>query len=76
MGSAPRCRPSRLSLRTRLTIGHMIRSLSGIRVYRDGFGIRLSQDWLQLGKQWTSASSYYGLRPENTMGYTSDLCSG
>ena len=47
----------------------LIQSLSGIRVYRDGFGIRLSQDWLQLGRQWTSAPSYYGLRPENTMGY-------
>jgi signal transduction histidine kinase len=47
----------------------LIQSLSGIRVYRDGFGIRLSQDWLQLGSQWTSAPSYYGLRPENTMGY-------
>jgi signal transduction histidine kinase len=47
----------------------LIQTLSGIRVYRDGFGIRLSQDWLQLGRQWTSASSYYGLRPENTMGY-------
>jgi signal transduction histidine kinase len=47
----------------------LIQSLSGIRVYREGFGIRLSQDWLQLGRQWTSAPSYYGLRPENTMGY-------
>jgi signal transduction histidine kinase len=47
----------------------LIRALSGIRVYRDGFGIRLSQDWLQLGSQWTSGTSYYGLRPENTMGF-------
>ncbi len=26
---------------------------SGIKVYRDGFGIRVSKDWLNLGGQWT-----------------------
>lgn len=46
---------------------------SGIRVFRDGFGIRpfglRGNDWLQLGSGWTSAISYYGLRPKNVIGY-------
>jgi signal transduction histidine kinase len=46
-----------------------VRSLSGIRVFRDGFGVRVAQDWLGLGAQWTSAKSYYVLRPTNTLGY-------
>ncbi|MCK4764240.1 MAG: sensor histidine kinase [Candidatus Aminicenantes bacterium] len=46
-----------------------IKNLSGIRVYRNGFGIRVDKDWLGLGKQWTSATSYYGLKVENTLGY-------
>lgn len=46
-----------------------IKSFSGIKVFRDGFRIRLDRDWLKLGGQWTSASSYYGLKPENTLGY-------
>ncbi len=46
-----------------------IKELSGIRVYRDGFGIRVDRDWLKLGQQWTSGGSYYGLRPNNTLGY-------
>ncbi len=43
--------------------------LHGIRVYRDGFGIRVDRDWLGLGKQWSEATSYYGLRPNTTLGY-------
>jgi len=46
-----------------------IKKLSGIRVYRDGFAIRVDLDWLKLGAQWTSAPSYYGLKPDNTLGY-------
>ena len=48
---------------------HHIKDLSGIRVYRDGFEIRMDHDWLKLGAQWTSAPSYYGLKPDNTLGY-------
>lgn len=48
-----------------------IKELSGIRVYRDGFAIRVDHDWLKLGAQWTSATSYYGLKPDNTLGYIS-----
>jgi signal transduction histidine kinase len=46
-----------------------IKGLSGIRVYRDGFGIRVDQDWLGLGKGTTSGRSFYGLRPNNVLGY-------
>ncbi|MCX6583934.1 MAG: ATP-binding protein [Candidatus Aminicenantes bacterium] len=47
----------------------LIKNLYGIKVYRDGFGIRVDRDWLELGKQSTSGRSYYGLRVENTIGY-------
>ncbi|MEO5369941.1 MAG: ATP-binding protein [Magnetococcus sp. DMHC-1] len=46
-----------------------IKGLSGIRVYRDGFAIRVDHDWLKFGAQWTSATSYYGLKPDTTLGY-------
>jgi signal transduction histidine kinase len=46
---------------------------SGVRVFRNGFGVRPfglgDNDWLQLGSGWTSAISYYGLRPKNVVGY-------
>jgi signal transduction histidine kinase len=45
------------------------KDMSGVRVYRDGFGIRLDKDWLKLGDQQTSGSSWYGLRTGNTTGY-------
>ncbi|GAA3587377.1 hypothetical protein GCM10022198_08690 [Klugiella xanthotipulae] len=45
------------------------RAIAGIRVFRDGFGIRLDDDWLGLSQQQTTASSYYGLRPLNSAGY-------
>ena len=47
----------------------LVRDLAGIRVYRNGFGIRVGEDWLGLGKQWTGGTSYYGLRPRNVLGY-------
>ena len=31
----------------------LVGDLAGIRVYRDGFGIRVGEDWLGLGRQWT-----------------------
>ena len=46
-----------------------IAKLAGIRVYRDGFGIPVSKDWLNLGGQWTTARSYYTLKPQNTLGF-------
>lgn len=46
-----------------------VSDLAGIRVYRDGFGIRVGEDWLQLGRQSTSGGSLYGLRPKNVIGF-------
>ena len=46
-----------------------VKSLAGVRVYRDGFGIRVGRDFLELSKGWTSGRSWYGLRPSNTIGY-------
>lgn len=47
-----------------------VRALVGIKVYRDGFGVRVDEDWLGLGEQWTSGG-YYSLRPGNVSGYVS-----
>lgn len=46
-----------------------IKDLNGIRVYRNGFGIRVDKDWLGLGKQWSEGGSYYVLKPNTTLGY-------
>lgn len=46
-----------------------VRAIRGVRVYRDGFGIRVPDDWLDLAAQWSSASSYYTIRPENVLGH-------
>lgn len=48
-----------------------VKNLSGIRVFRDGFAVRVDKDWLGLGRQQTSANSYNGLKPSNTIGYIS-----
>lgn len=47
-----------------------IRKINGVRIYRDGFGVRTAgPDWLKLGERWTSGSSFYGIRPDNVVGY-------
>jgi signal transduction histidine kinase len=46
-----------------------IKRFAGVRVYRDGFGVRVDRDWLRFGETSTSGGSYYGLRPFNTLGY-------
>jgi signal transduction histidine kinase len=48
---------------------NFIKDCGGLRVYRDGFGIRIDSDLLELRKQQTSGRSYYGLRPDNIAGY-------
>jgi signal transduction histidine kinase len=48
-----------------------VKALVGIKVYRDGFGVRVDDDWLGLGAKWTSGASYYSLRPGNVTGYVS-----
>lgn len=41
----------------------------GVHVYRDGFRINLGSDVMDLGEAFSSSSSYYGLRPQNVLGY-------
>lgn len=42
---------------------------TGIQIFRDGFLVRFDEDWLGLSQEQTGGSSYYGLRPGNTIGY-------
>lgn len=46
-----------------------VEAVKGVRLYRNGFGIRMRDDWLKLGGQWTTGSSYYTLRPDNVVGH-------
>lgn len=48
-----------------------LEAIGGIRVYRDGFGIPVDSDWIGLSSQWTSARSYYTIRPDNAVGFIS-----
>lgn len=47
----------------------------GVRIYRNGFAFGRygvdGSDWLGLGESWTSASSWFGLKPGNIIGYVS-----
>ncbi len=46
----------------------LVKALDGIRVFRDGFGVRTQGDWLKIGSGSTSGT-YYSLRQDNTHGY-------
>lgn len=46
-----------------------VREVRGMKVFRDGFGIRVGDDFLGLGAGFTGAQSFYALRPGNTVGY-------
>jgi signal transduction histidine kinase len=52
-----------------------VKRLAGIRVYRDGFGLKPygldGYDWLKLGEEQTRGRSFYGMRPGNVVGYVS-----
>lgn len=54
-------------------VQQIVKRQAGVKVFRDGFGIKPyginGQDWLRLGAGWTSAGSYYGLRPQNILGF-------
>jgi signal transduction histidine kinase len=53
---------------------NLIKNQIGVRVFRDGFGIKPygfeQNDWLGLGKSSTSGK-FYNLRPNNVIGYVS-----
>lgn len=50
-----------------------VKNQAGVRIFRNGFGIRPygldGRDWLNLGGSQTSGRSFYGLRPQNVIGY-------
>lgn len=48
-----------------------VKDQARVSIFRDGFGVRMADDWLKLGKAWTSGKSYYGLKPSNTLGFVS-----
>ena len=52
-----------------------VKTQTGVKIYRDGFAVQPygfgQNDWLGLSKGQTSGTSFYGLRPENTVGYFS-----
>jgi signal transduction histidine kinase len=58
----------------------LVNNQIGIRIFRDGFGIKPygfdRQDWLSLGSGQTSGSSFYGLRPNNVIGFVSISMAG
>lgn len=51
----------------------LIQNQIGIRIFRNGFGIKPfgfnKMDWLNLSGGQTSGGSFYGLRPNNVIGY-------
>ena len=47
----------------------LVKTLAQMYVYRDGFGVRMGNDWLRLGAAWTSASGYYSLKLSNVVGF-------
>jgi signal transduction histidine kinase len=58
---------------SRKDLDTLVRAHAGVRVFRNGFAVRpygmRRNDWLGLAAAWTSGSSFYGLRPENTLGF-------
>jgi len=46
-----------------------VREMRGVKVFRDGFGIRVDDDFLGLGKGFTGGRSFYALRPGNVIGF-------
>ena len=47
----------------------IVKSLVGVGVFRDGFGVNVGRDFLQLGSSQTSGRSFYGPRPDNSIGF-------
>src|SRR5262249_18420522 len=47
----------------------LFQKLAGVTIYRDGFGVRIDPDWLEMSAGVTSGKSWYGLRRTNTVGH-------
>lgn len=46
----------------------MLQNMTTVGMFRDGFRVRMSDDWLELAKSATSGG-YFQLRPRNVVGY-------
>lgn len=46
-----------------------IKDIGGLRVFRNGFGIQLEDDWLGIGRNITSGRNSYELKLGNILGY-------
>jgi signal transduction histidine kinase len=46
-----------------------VRDVRGVKVFRDGFGVRVGADFLGLGAGFTGGRSFFTLRPGNVVGY-------
>ncbi len=53
---------------TNAASSEQVQEMSGVQVFRDGFRIRLDNDWIGLGSG-TTTGNYYALRPKNTLGF-------
>lgn len=45
-----------------------LQAMTQVAIFRDGFRVRAQKDWLRIAQGMTSGS-FYGLRPNNTIGY-------
>jgi len=45
-----------------------LQAMTQVAIFRDGFRVRAQKDWLRISEGMTSGS-FYGLRPNNTVGY-------
>lgn len=61
--------PETSAFGNRKAFRNYVREMAGVRVFRDGFGVRVDADFLQLAKAWTHGRSWYGLKPANTIGF-------
>jgi signal transduction histidine kinase len=52
-----------------ITSSEQMKAMAGIGIFRDGFRISTDRDWIGIAEGQTSGTSYYGLRPSNTVGY-------
>jgi signal transduction histidine kinase len=46
-----------------------VRDVRGVKVFRDGFGVRVGADFLGLGSGFTGGRSFWALRPGNVVGF-------
>lgn len=50
--------PTRGLFDSRAEYSDFVKTLSGVRIYRDGFGVRVNPDWINLASQWSSGRSW------------------